>query len=351
MNGIIQGRQTLSGSDLEALRALEEVCNKNDGIKLKLNWDLLISRQPGSTDDFLYFDDSGKLLGYIAIYCFGMPEAEISGMVHPSYRRNGIFSKLLAYAALECRKRSVKSLLFINDRNSLPGASFAKSTGALFDHSEHRMELPGSMVPIDVKCPVELRKAAASDIDMLTKLNSICFDMDEDESRTYMLEMVTGAGEVTKSAIQGTDRIGAGRGTAVQEATVLEAAVQEAAVQEAAMQEDVVQEAAGAALSADEGRNNPLEIYVSVLGGKNIGMLRLNWENDDLMIYGFGILPEFRGKGYGRATLATAVNLSLSRKPAHVGLEVDCVNDTALSLYKSCGFNTIATYDYYRLAI
>ena len=93
------------------------------------------------------------------------------------------------------------------------------------------------------------------------------------------------------------------------------------------------------------------ELYVSVLDGRDIGMLRLNWENDDLMIYGFGILPEYRGKGFGRATLGMAVNLSLSRRPAHVGLEVDCVNDTALLLYKSCGFSTIATYDYYRLAL
>jgi ribosomal protein S18 acetylase RimI-like enzyme len=137
------------------------------------------------------------------------------------------------------------------------------------------------MEPINVKCPVELRKASASDMDMLTKLNSICFDMDEDESRTYMMEMVTGAGDVTKSAVQAAGRVDAGQKDALQEAAA--------------------REAADAALSADEGRNGPLEIYVSVLGGKNIGMLRLNWENDDLMIYGFGILPEFRGKGYGRA--------------------------------------------------
>lgn len=316
MNEIIQGRQTLNESDLEAIRELEEVCNRNDEIKLKLNWDMLISREPGNTNDFLYYDDSGKLLGYIAIYCFGLPEAEISGMVHPSYRRNGIFSKLLEYAALECRKRSVNSLLFINDRNSLLGASFAKSAGSAFDHSEHRMEMPGSMRPIDVKYPVELRKAGISDIDMLAKLNVICFDEAEDESRFFMTEMVTGAGDVTKSAVQE-----AGRADAV------------------------------AALTADEDRNSPPELYVSALDGRDIGMLRLNWENDDLMIYAFGVLPEFRGKGYGRATLATAVNLSLSRKPAHVGLEVDCVNDTALSLYKSCGFRTVATYDYYRMAI
>jgi len=316
MNEIIQGRQTLNESDLEAIRELEGACNRNDGIKLKLNWDILISRQPGNTNDFLYFDGSGKLLGYIAIYSFGRPEAEISGMVHPSCRRNGIFSQLLAYAALECRKRSVKSLLFINDRNSLSGASFAKSAGSVFDHSEHRMELPGSMRPIDVKFPVGLRKAGAPDIDMLAKLNAICFDMAEDESRSHMMEMVTGAGNGIKTAVQDTGLADA-----------------------------------AARLTADEDRNSPPEVYVSVLGGRDIGMLRLNWENDDLMIYGFGIVPEFRGEGYGRATLATAVNLSLSRKPAHVGLEVDCVNDTALSLYKSCGFSTTATYDYYRLAI
>lgn len=287
MNENIHGRQVLSESDLEAIRELAEVCNIHDGIKLKLNWDMLISRQPGNTDDFLYFDESGSLGGYLAIYCFGRPEAEISGMVRPSCRRNGIFSGLLGCAVDECRRRSVSSLLFINDRNSHSGAAFSKVKGASFDHSEHRMELPGSMDPVEVKFPIVLRKAGVSDIDMLTRLNALCFDMTEEESRSQMLEMVNG-----------TD-----------------------------------------------------ELYISVLGGRDTGMLRLNRENDDIMIYGFGILPEYRGRGFGRATLATAVNLSLSRKPAHVGLEVDCVNDTALSLYKSCGFRITATYDYYRLAI
>ncbi|HEX2946164.1 MAG TPA: GNAT family N-acetyltransferase [Clostridia bacterium] len=289
----ITGRQTLNKSELEAIRELADFCDKHDGIRLKLNWDMLISRQPGNTDDFLCFDETGRLDGYLAIYCFGMPEAEISGMVRPSCRRNGIFSKLLAQAVDECRRRSVKSILFINSRNSDSAIAFAKAKGTTYDHSEHRMELPGSMNPITVKYPIRLRKADASDIDMLTRLNALCFDVSEDESRSHMLEIISEMGK-------GTD---------------------------------------------------PAEVYISVFDDSDIGMLRLNWENDELMIYGFGLLPEYRGKGLGRATLGTAVNLSLTRKPSHVGLEVDCFNDTALSLYKSCGFSTIATYDYYRLAI
>lgn len=284
----IQVRQCLSKSDLSAIKELESLCNDNEGLKLKLNWDMLYQRQSDVTNDFLCFDGSGQLVGYLALYSFGGPEAEISGMVHPSYRQKGIFSGLLAHVSDECRRRDIKSLLLICDRNSSSGAAFAKAYNAEFDHSENKMEMPGSIEPIELNSSILLRKADAEDIEMLVKLNSICFGVSEETTKSYY----------SNNNVLNSD-----------------------------------------------------QIFISVLDGTDIGMLRLSKENDDILIYGFGIKPEFRGKGYGRITLGRAVNAALEQKPRRVALEVDCVNDTALSLYKSCGFKTTATYDYYKLTL
>lgn len=284
----IQSRQHLTESDLDAIRGLERICNEHEGLIMKLNWDMLSERHPGVTNDFLCFDSKGQLAGYLALYSFGRPEAEVSGMVHPLYRRSGIFTRLLAKASDECRQRgNVESLLFICDRKSSSGMAFIKSADAVFDHSENKMELPGNMAPIEQQGPITLRKAAAKDIGTLAKLDAICFGRTEDEARTYYIENL---------------------------------------------------------ISSDE-------LYISVLDGNDIGMLKLCREDRDILVYGFGILPEYRGRGYGRLTLGRAINTALERKPDHVALEVDCVNDTALSLYKSCGFKTTVTYDYYRIKV
>ena len=318
----IKARQCLSKSDLAAIRELASICNEHEGLKgrlkyyfryffegrgsavvprksfsgsyistipkLKLNWDMLCERQADVTDDFLCFEESGQLVGYLALYGFGGSEIEISGMVHPLYRRSGVFSRLLAGASDECRRRGIKSLLFICDRNSSSGVAFVKAHDTVFDHSENKMEMPGSAEPVELHSPIILRKTGVEDFDLLAKLNAICFNMSEEDTRSFFI----------KNNILTSD-----------------------------------------------------QLFISVLDGIDIGMLRLTKENDDILIYGFGIKPEYRGKGYGRITLSRAVNIALEQKPKRVALEVDCVNDTALSLYKSCGFKTTATYDYYRLPL
>ena len=289
-------RQTLNENDLAAIRGLEGLCNQHDGIRLKLNWDIITDRKPGSNDDFLCFDKNGALAGYLAVYCFGRSEAEISGMVDPSYRRKRICSVLLEHAIEELKARNVRSILFINDRGSASGTEFIKASGAVYDHSEHLMELPGDMEPVKVTGPVELRRAVQDDIELIAGMDSICFNTPVEESRAFYNEAWLDC-----------------------------------------------QEHKGAAAKT--------QMFIVATEGKDIGMIRLNTEKDDIFIYGFGIKPEYRGFGHGRAALGLAVNKALSSRPLHVALEVDCVNDTALSLYKSCGFTTKCTYDYYRVSI
>jgi ribosomal protein S18 acetylase RimI-like enzyme len=281
-------RQTLSEDDLSAIRELESVCNDYEHLKLKLNWGMLSERKPDETSDFFCYDKEGSLAGYLAIYCFGNPEAEISGMVNPVCRRHGIFSGLLDRAMEECRSRHIKSLLFICERSSTSGMAFVESIRTEYDHSEHRMELSENARPAAADGAIRLRKATPLDFKMMTKLDALCFGMPDEDTVDFYSE-----GNLMSNA----------------------------------------------------------ELYVAVLGDQAIGKIRLERENEDLMIYGFAIQPEYRGRGYGRTTLQLAVNIALEQKPARVGLEVDCINDTALSLYHSCGFQTISTYDYFRLPV
>lgn len=280
-------RQQMNEKELTDVLELEKLCSDFEGLKLKLNWGMLRERQDsGESNDFLCYDGEGKLIGFLALYGFGRPEIEVNGMVHPSFRRKGVFAALLERAAAECGLRGISSFLFICERKSESGMNCLRSIGTTHDHSEYRMELPGTMPLLQMNHPVELRAAAASDYEMLAELDSICFGIPLEESRNFY----------TENALLSTDRL-----------------------------------------------------FVAALNGEDIGMIKLSRENDEIYVFGFGIKPEYRGRGYGRAVLGKAVNLALADKPEKVTLEVDCVNDTALNLYRSCGFQLTATYDYFRL--
>ena len=61
------------------------------------------------------------------------------------------------------------------------------------------------------------------------------------------------------------------------------------------------------------------------------------------------ILPDYRGKGYGRELLILAINKLKEFKVKAINLQVETENKNALNLYKSCGFKENYIMDYYRL--
>jgi len=89
-------------------------------------------------------------------------------------------------------------------------------------------------------------------------------------------------------------------------------------------------------------------IYMVELKEAVIGKINIEYSDNSAFISGVGILPDFRGKGYGKAALKAALCLINEKNIYETELDVECENDTALNLYKACGFEEKSVMNYYK---
>ncbi|MEQ7050985.1 GNAT family N-acetyltransferase [Paenibacillaceae sp. P-4] len=285
----------LDADQLEALRRLEDICNEHDQIILKLNWDSLRARTGDVANDYVYVVD-GEIVGFLGIYQFCASEVEISGMVHPDYRRQGIFNQLVKEAQQECGRRRVEKLIFICARPSLSGKEYLESIGSKCSFSEYWMTLTGEHVQDASEPPakIELRQAETSDVALLTQLNMDGFDMNEEDARGYV------------------------------ETAMLS-------------QQDYI-------FIADCQQENGEWLP--------IGKIHVMREEGSAFLFGFSVQPEHRGRGYGRWILRSIIERMKEQQPtAKIELEVAVENERALGLYTSCGFHVRNINDYYVLEL
>ncbi|TCP55871.1 ribosomal protein S18 acetylase RimI-like enzyme [Tumebacillus sp. BK434] len=284
----IETRTQMTTADIEALTALAALVKAQDGLALKLNMDMLKNRSGEVTNDFLYYQD-GKLIGFLGMYGFNTREIEINGMVHPDYRRQGVFTKLYAAAKSECTARGIASMLFIVEEEAAAGLAFAKQIGAAYEFTEYGMDLKD-----EGKAPtggeVELvRASTAADAAFIGQL------------------MATGFGLPAED-----------------------------------MKQNIARDF-----------NNPnKQVYIGRIDGQPIAAISVGvGERDTAFFYGFVVEPEFRGKGYGRYILWTLVKQMQAEGRTRLALEVATENKSALGLYQSVGFKLMTAFGYYRLGL
>lgn len=306
----------LTESEAEQVKALEDHCVNFDQMTLKLELDYKLSVakslnfQGEDMNEFLCYDKS-RLVGYAGALSFAGSEPEVSGMVDPEYRRQGIFDALTWLVIQELSKRQVPSMLLLTDRTSTAGQAFVKKQGTILDHTEYEMflKLPWEInLTDDMKKGIRLRKASNKDADEVARQNAIYFDQE-----------AGAAGEQ------------AGSDSASPEAS------------EAALEKRIMPE---------EEEERGMTIYLAEVGDQTtIGKIHLDYRIGQGGIFGLGILPEYRNKGYGRALLLSGIEILLSEGAEEVYLQVNAVNENALQLYLSCGFEVTSTMDYYRLKL
>jgi ribosomal protein S18 acetylase RimI-like enzyme len=159
----------LTDEHLAAIAALEQRVVAADGGRLKLEWALLRSRPDNEIRDFLCWQGS-RLVGFLGIYAFGRPNAEITGMVDPDWRRMGIGSAMLETALPVCLRREPAQVLLIAPRTGAGGREFALACGAVLEHSEHALCLTATPTEAPQDPALRLRDAVAGDLSELSAL-------------------------------------------------------------------------------------------------------------------------------------------------------------------------------------
>lgn len=280
----------LNEEDCKAIRSLESVCYEQQKINLKLELDFKMRQSENCIKnkimtEFFYYENN-ILVGYLGLGNFGGTTVEISGMVHPKFRRKRIFKKLFLLAKEEWERIYPAEVLVLCDHTSISGLAFINSLGAEYASSEYKMCLNKKALEVRHTNAINLRLATNEDTAEINGQTSIYFGHTENEDK-----------------------------------------------------EDVEQ----LPIQVD---NNFIS-YMAEHNGRIIGKIHTSITDNEGFIYGFGVLPDFRGKGYGREILNSAINILKNKEVDNILLDVATENKNALGLYESCGFEEISVMDYY----
>jgi ribosomal protein S18 acetylase RimI-like enzyme len=280
----------LNNRQLQDIQTLQQLCENIDHLSLKLNWEMLRTRKPEDKMDYFHYTED-ILTGFLGVYKFGS-KLEICGMVHPDYRRKGIFTSLLNEALQDSAVAGYSSLLLNVPAKSLSGERFLLVIPCQYECSEYQMrwysaheeDASFSNGRMNPQQKVMIREAIHDDISDLIRLDKDGFEMiDED-----VLDM--------------------------------------------------------AKILADDGLQY---MHIIECDGTTVGKINIIPEGNQRWIYAFTIDRAFRGQGIGRRTLQLMIEM---QQPNHneLWLEVAVHNPKALKLYESCGFVTQEKQDYYQ---
>lgn len=284
---IITGRTALTDAENAQVRELLAMCNAAERLDLKVD---IASLRGGSSDAsriFLAYRN-GALVGFITLD--GGREIELCGAVHPDSRRHGIGRALLTAARAECQRRTATKVLLICEDDSRSGQAFVATLDVPRDFSEIRMERDERTAgaPPPALERLALRLAMSGDRHAIAHITGLAFERDEADERARLAADMENAAE---------------------------------------------------------------RFYIALHGNIPVGTLKIAYEPPRALIYGFAVLPEFQGMGYGREILNRMVGLLSQEGWARVGLEVDTENTRAYNLYVSAGFQRVTTYGYYALPL
>lgn len=280
-------KQGLSQAELAEIETLAAICETYEHLHMKLNWNTLRSRPKDQTNDFLYYEN-GVLVGFLAFFSFNSLEGEVSGMVHPEHRRKGIFTQLFTVAREECQRRNIPTLLLIVEHASVSGQGFAGSLKPTYQHSEYKLALTEVKALPERDSHLHFRLAQPDEAPILAHITAVSFDMPEQDVTWY---------------------------------------------------------------SEHEAEDTKIRVYIATLDETYIGKLDVSFNEREAYIMGFGVLPLYQHRGYGRQILAQTIREIRATGQNSIVLEVATKNKNALSLYQSCGFREVSSYDYYSLSM
>ncbi|KAA0546113.1 GNAT family N-acetyltransferase [Bacillus sp. BGMRC 2118] len=178
---MILKKSHLTSVEINKLTNLIKVCEEQEEIQLAVTINLSTSQNRNNEGcyDYFYCVDE-ELVGYLGAFAIpGVKQMEITGMVHPSFRRKGIFSSLLKEAISDLQL--FKEQLLIIDYHSTSGKQFIDQCGASLSHSEFLLQYGK---PVMATSPsIEMLEVREEDLSEVITIHSKAFGVSENEAR------------------------------------------------------------------------------------------------------------------------------------------------------------------------
>ncbi|MFX3633900.1 MAG: GNAT family N-acetyltransferase [Candidatus Pristimantibacillus sp.] len=270
-----------SKEQIEAILSLERQCKQYEQISISANIEHL-TMEDGDHALLCYHDE--KLIALLSWYTADGIQANISGMVDPDYRRQGVFRSLLQRAKEDMKPLELQTLCCRIPAGSQSGFGFVQSLEASFNRSEYAMRLGHFISNEPRHSNLRLRLHEPQDFEFMVHCQSQAFGEPESWSREYLNQ----TNQPSRSS------------------------------------------------------------YIAMLDDKNVGLIRINHiDQTTTFIHDFCILPSFQGKGIGQDVLSEAVGILMEEQYSHIRLSVVTENEIALNLYLRVGFEVTAENQYY----
>ncbi|KTC86970.1 GNAT family N-acetyltransferase [Legionella brunensis] len=161
----------LDNNQLKAVHDLTMLCREQDGGTPTLYDHLLVQKRP-TDNNVLYFQE-GQLIGFLSVYFFYEDACEVSVLVAPAHRRQGIARQLLRNILPLLIAKDMKNLIFSNPATI--NETWLTKLGFTYRNSEYHMHRI-SYEPILIPTPkLSMRKAVLEDIPTLCAIDAACF--------------------------------------------------------------------------------------------------------------------------------------------------------------------------------
>jgi len=281
---ILKKLNVYSESVENEVQYLEQICKDQDNLMGSIFVDTTMNFNQEMNSIFLMYD-SHQLISVLTMFVPTQHEAEITALTLPSHRDKGYFKELLSKTVEELIKYEIPEVLFVLESQSITGKHVLSHLAAQYAYTEYSMRLDD-------------KKYVALATNRLKYLKP----RDEDLQR-----MIDASMRIFK---------------------------------------DSYEDAQGMIVNIY--RSAMRDQYLGILNDEIIGMGTSSRDLDEVSIFGFGIIPEFRSKGYGYDLLHLIVEHLRQSGIREIVIEVDSNNIHAFNLYQKFGFLIETAFEYHR---
>ena len=180
---MIQNNQ-LDQEQLHQLNQLVASCKAIDGGTPVIYWHLLNQARATSSNCLYYVD--AELVGFLSLYFFYEDACEISLLVHPADRRQGIATQLFEQSKPLLIAQSIQRVIF----STAP--SFVNLWNLSYLETEYHMERLGpEPAPIQIIPGLDINLATMNDVTALAQIDSACFSNSETNTPRHFIELLS----------------------------------------------------------------------------------------------------------------------------------------------------------------